>query len=176
MAKNVIVKVKPAMAVMTPYALARMSRDMFGAGKHYKTDDKVPLIKYYLFCASIELGLKAAILATDCTSKRKKHLRSEIGHDLEKAVGECSKLYGLGFLKKSDLEVIRKINPYFKGKGLEYFTGEMMQAMGKGYKALPKVGELKATADKVQKFLKANKHFIDGKTSEKPNGGIINFV
>ena len=164
------------MAVLTPYALARMSRHMFGAGRDYETADKVPLVKFYLFCASIELGLKSAILATDCTKNRKDFLKSKIGHDLEKAIRECEKLYDLSFLERKDIEAIQAINPFFKGKGLEYFTLEMMSAALTGFKALPNLGDLQASAQKIQSFLEDNKHFIDGKTSERPKGGLINFV
>jgi len=176
MSKNVTVNVKPAMAVRTPDALARMSSHMFGAGRDYQTDDKMPLIKYYLFSASIELGLKSAILATDCTKDKKDFLRLKVSHDLKKALKEYGKLYDLSFLSDADIEAIEKINPFFKGKGLEYFTTEMMGAALTGFKTLPDIDALLDAAQKTQDFLEQNKHFICGQTSEKPSGGLINFV
>lgn len=176
MEKNVTVTLETGMVVLTPYAMARMSRHMFGAGRDYTTDERAPLIKYYLYCASIELCLKAAILAEDCTQKQKDFLRDKIGHNLEKAINKCSKSHDLSFLDKDDWNAIRQINPFFKGKGLEYFTVEMMGAALNGYKALPSIGELEIAAAKVQKFLEANKHFRDGKTSQPPSGGLLNFV
>lgn len=74
------------MTVLTPLALARMSQDMFGAGRGYKTDKEVPLIKYYLYCACIELGLKAAILATDYLYPPCKPSRSGFGQVREKGL------------------------------------------------------------------------------------------
>ena len=176
MPKNVTITVEPVMAVLTPHALARMSRHMFGAGRDYHPEDRVFLIKYYLFSASIELGLKSAILATDCTAEMKNFLKAKIGHDLQKAIVKCEKLYDESFFDSTDLEAIKKINPFFKGKGLEYFTAEMMGAALTGFKALPDVDQLQASAQKVQDFLLANKYFIDGKTSEAPKGGLFNFV
>lgn len=176
MAKQTTVTVKPALAVITPYALARMSRHMFGASVDYRTDDRVPLIKYYLFCASIELGLKSAILADDCTNDRKKFLRNKVGHNLIKVVTECEGIHKLDFLDEEDLKIIEKINPYFKGKGLEYFTIEMMEAALTGYTKLPAIDDLQRVAQKVQDFLEGNKYFIDGQTSDQPKGGLINFV
>ena len=175
--KTITVHVKPAIAAITPYAMARMSHHFFEAGRQYVPVGKeVPLVKYYLYCASIELAAKAAVLATDCTPEHKEQLRKQIGHDLVKALTKLTDHYDTNFLGEADHEVIAKVNPYFKGKGLEYFTLEMMGVALTGYKALPAIADLEAVAVKLQEFATSHQHFKHATTSHQPQGGVISFV
>lgn len=164
------------MAVMTPYAMAAMAHHFYEAGKYRDKEVKTILFPYYCFCASIELATKSAILALDCTSKEKIRLKQKIGHDLIKAIEECGTKYNLSFLSDEDKKLISSVNIFYKNKGLEYFTIEMLVACMKGYKELPSIDYLEVLCKKFQTFLHENSYFIDGKTSHVPTRGILTFI
>lgn len=146
--------------VITPFATARMSSQMFAAAKAVDTGSEFPRVKYYLYCAAIELALKAAILGRDC-SEQTKILVKGYSHDLERALDKCAAVYDLGFLTEDDKGVIRQINPYFRNKSLEYMTKDAMGAMLQAYKPFPELEYLEAAAKKLQDFLVSNEHFFD---------------
>jgi len=175
MPKTVTVQVKGTMAAMTPYAMSRMSGQMYQAALDYTGDEKIPFVKYYLHCASIELGLKASILAIDCTPEKKEFLKNRLGHNLEKAINQAGKKHDLSFLNKSDRATISKVNPFFKGKGLEYFTIEMLTEAVTGFKKLPSIGALEAVARKIQTFQDEHQRFINSRTTMEPTG-LISFI
>lgn len=163
------------MAVITPYALARFSHNFFKMTTEHITESDSFLPHLYLYCVSIELGLKAAILAEDCTEKSKGYIK-ELGHDLLKVRDRFEEIYGTDWLNTENITVLKQINPYFKSKGLEYFTIEVLGIALKGFKQLPKVEQLQACAEKINNFLEQNNYFINGKTSQSTKGGLINFV
>jgi len=172
--QNYVMRAEPAIAVITPHGMAKTAVDFFKMAEEYKSDATISLARYYLFCASIELGLKAAILATDCTTHKKKHIQ-KLGHDLLAVYNDFAENYA-AIWDSSDVVAVTAINPFFKKKGLEYFTIDVLSAALNGFKEVPKIDEVGLAARKVNGFLQANKQFIDGKTTEKPQGGWLSFV
>ena len=173
---NTTINITPAVAVITPYAHGLMADNSHKASVNFDSGSSTkPLLNYYLYCVAVELSFKAAILSKDCTDENKKVLKN-IGHNLLKALDKCEESFDLSFLDQSDREVIEKINPFFKNKALEYFTGEMMLSMLTGHKDLPKITDMKRVSEKINKFLNDNELFKDGSTSYEPVGGWIHFI
>ena len=169
----------PVIAVITPYALGVMADDSHKAAVGFNSDKKmIPRLNYYLYCVAIELTFKAAFLSKDCIKERKEFLRKKIGHDLIKAMEACKEDFDLSFLNSEDCELLVKINPFFKDKALEYFTGYMMGEMLMGHKNLPGLIDTENVSEKINIFLKDNNLFRNGETSYEPESaeGIIQFV
>ena len=175
MVSTQVIKVTPALAVMTPMALATFSHDMFNMCSGYASDTKAFISKPYLYCVSIELGLKAAILAVDCNDESKKLIKS-LGHNLISTYNCFKEHYETDLFDNSDITTIEMINPYFRKKGLEYFTPEVLMAMMRGFKDLPSLKLLHQAAAKVDAFTQKNDLFVEANSSVKPNRGIIAFV
>jgi hypothetical protein len=171
--KGTVVEIEPVAAVVTPYGMAKTSHDMFLMADAHPVEESVPLAQYYVFCASIEIGLKAAILGNDCTSGNKKAIKG-FRHDLCKVHEAFKKTYASPW-DEDDLKSISAINPYFSKKGLEYFTMDVIAALLKGFKEIPDINSIREAARKVNDFLKSKNFFIDATTSEKPTRGAIAF-
>lgn len=172
--KTHVISVEPVVAVMTPFMMARISEDLFKMAEQYERSDTVPLARYYVLCASIEIGLKSAILANDCNDAQKKAIKA-MGHDLLKVHKGFVEIYPEIF-DADDLEAVAKINPHFKGKGLEYFTSDLLFASLEAFKKLPPLEAIRTAAEKVNKNLSDNQHFIEAKSTQPPARGFISFV
>jgi hypothetical protein len=90
-------------------------------------------VPYYLYCRSLELGLKAFLLAKGGTLDE---LKSDLGHDLGKILREAR---GRGLEQTVPFaahweDELRKANAYYPSKGFEYF--EIKTAV-RGYPQLP---------------------------------------
>lgn len=171
--QTIIMNVEPGAGVITPYGMARTANDMFRMADAYPVNDIVSLAKYYVFCASIEIGMKAAILGVDCTSKNKELIKS-LGHDLCKVHDTFRKNYDSPW-GKDDLNAITAINPYFSKKGLEYCTTDVVVALLKGFSEVPDIQLIREAAYKVNAFLHSNELFLNATTSEVPSRGLITF-
>lgn len=123
-----ILKAEPAVAVLTPYALARSAHHMYEMARAYDGGGDASLIRLYACCVAIELGLKAAILGEDCTPAKKIELK-KIGHDLV----ELNVKFDMTFpnqtlFEAADVDALAAINSFFKQKGLEYFTLPVLES------------------------------------------------
>jgi hypothetical protein len=120
-------------------------------------DSFVPL--YFLVCQSIELSMKA-VLRGDGFSDR--DLR-KLGHDLEKCLRALEKPeVGLAVkFTEEDLHAIRKINPYYKEKDLQYVKS--------GAKSFPEINILIELAGRLftstREFCIKQRDVHTGKTS-----------
>lgn len=90
-------------------------------------------VPYYLYCHSLELGLKAFLLAKGVT---KHELKYRLGHDLRKIP---RKARGRGLEQTVPFSAhwrdeLRKANNYYASKGFEYFG---VNAAVRGYPQLP---------------------------------------
>lgn len=168
-------KAEPAVFAITCFASAKMSHHLFNMARTYGEDGDAWLARTYLYCASIELGLKASILGLDCTVAEKKRMKA-IGHDLIVLKDEFEKAHGIVIFDPEDVDAMNRINGYFMRKGIEYFDITVLTSAMQGFSDMPKVEELEAVALKVNAFLASNDFFINGKTSESPPGGIITLV
>lgn len=143
------------------FGMAKVSHNIFLSSEKHRAVD-VPLVNYLLYCLSIELGLKAAILRVDNSKKRKSDLKYKIGHDLQKLLNDFEKCsLGEGVLNRADRTALEAINPYYKKKGLEFISGELQVALLKGMSDFPALSALRLTALKVDELLEANKFFIN---------------
>ncbi len=172
--KKYIFHVEPAIAAITPYGMATISEDLFKMASYFENDNKISLAQYYIYCASMEIGLKAAILARDCTKESKETIKN-FGHNLHTVKNKFEDLYD-PIWDKDDIKAIEKINPFFKDKDLEYFKINVMGEMLKGLKQFPSLDSIENAARKVNQFVNQEKFFINAKTSQKPGKGFINFV
>ena len=175
MADAHVIRIEPAMAVMTPLALASFSHHIFNMCSDYGTENKGFLAQSYLFCVSIELGLKAAIVAIDCNDESKKLIKS-LGHDLI-AVHDCfKKHYQKQIFDQSDFDVLESVNAHYHRKGMEYFSPQVMLSMMRAYKDFSSLEELHQTAAKLNGFLNENELFVEANTTTKAKRGIITFI
>lgn len=161
MSKHITLKADTLKINFTPYALAKMSNGLFRAVESYKEND-IPILKYFLYCASIELGLKSSILSVDNSKAAKDEIKNKVGHDLIKA----NNLFlirnpNVIILNKNDLVNLAKINPFFKNKGLEYITVDVIVELMKGLSNFPDLKDIRNVAKKVNKYLQKNKLHIN---------------
>jgi hypothetical protein len=96
-------------------------------------------VPYYLYCRSLELVLKAFLLAKGVAKDDLK--RRNLGHDLRK---NLLKAKALGLEQTVPFaahweDEIRKANVYYARKGFEYFD---LVAAARGYSQLPALGVL----------------------------------
>lgn len=172
---NSTLKVQPIMGVITPYALAKFAHHMFCMARGYPVEGDAFLSRQYLYCVAVELGLKGAILGNDCTNDKKKSLQN-MGHDLVKLDKHFEKIFGESLFDQEDKDAITMINPYFKGKGIEYFTPDVLESTLGGRSGMPSLANMERVAAKVEDYLAARNYIIDGRSSETPQGGIIDFI
>jgi hypothetical protein len=145
---------------MTPYVLAHLSRDFHLASESYSPTDIFPIVNFYLYCASIELGLKAAILSFGNTDTAKAK-NKQIGHDLIAAHAEYESKAGKPLFDTAELAEIAKVNPLFKAKALEYFLPDMMVSMLRAFTNFPTLADIRNASLKVRSLLAANGEFIN---------------
>ncbi|MEA3054225.1 MAG: hypothetical protein QOG72_3128 [Sphingomonadales bacterium] len=171
-----ILRAEPVIAVLTPYVLARSAHDAYCMTRDYVGDKSGWLMRLYMFCVTIELGMKGAILAENCTAAVKAELKSrKIGHDLSKLHDKFLEIFPPIF-NQVQVEAIERINAYFRDKGLEYFTPTVMEQTLNGGRDIPSVDVMEEIAGKLDAFLKSHAYFIEGRTTDAPGVGIIQFV
>ena len=108
-------------------------------------------VPYYLCCHSIELSLKAFLLASSDTTniehldELKKELKHGLGHDLEAAFrrAESQGIRNVVQLPNDVGSLLRTATEYYKTKGFEYFS--VVDAVS-GYRDLPSLDELRELA------------------------------
>ncbi|MBT2133941.1 hypothetical protein KK137_06305 [Croceibacterium sp. LX-88] len=155
--------------------MAKISNDLFSMAASYDCDGAF-LARMYVLCASIEIGLKAAILADDCTPERKAELPT-LAHDLCKVVGRFEEIYGERMFDTQDNAHLAAATVHFKAKGLEYFTLPVLGSSLQGYSDLPELDAMQAIASKVSAFIRESEFFVNALSSHKPEGdGIIHFI
>ena len=124
-------------------------------------DSFVPL--YFLVCQSIELSMKAVLRGCGFTDRGLRKL----GHDLEKCLSALKDpKVGLAVVftevfTERDSHALRKINPYYKEKDLQYIKS--------GAKSFPGIDVLIELADRLisstRKFCIKQREFHSGKPS-----------
>lgn len=149
----------------THYFMAKLSEDFLLTSRSYNPRH-VPLANYYLKCLSVELGLKASIIAFSDPKKRKdlilelSYKNKGYGHNLKSLITRYEKDCDEAIFSKKDKQEIEKINIYYNKKDLEYFTLAIIKLSMNAYDKLPRIDTLDKVAEKVNKFLRRNKYFI----------------
>jgi len=146
---------------LTPYVTALMSRDLHSASNALIVDDRHPVANFLLYAMSVELGLKAAVLNFDNSAAMKKRLKDEVGHDLICAYNIFFGVTNDKLFDAQDIQAFEKLNPYYKGKGLEYFTPDMLVAALQAFSGFPPLGTIKAASQKVDAYLTERSHFLE---------------
>lgn len=111
-------------------------------------------------CASIELGFKSAIMSTNNSATTKALLKKWVGHDLERAHSEFIARFPEQ-LTPAEVDAIKIISPYFKSKGLEYITLDVIEQLMNGLSGLPDYELVRSASTKLNSFLAAKSFFVD---------------
>jgi HEPN domain-containing protein len=123
MGKIRVVKNYSAFRCMMPVIFHSYANDFLKAAKGLKVTGSTHVL-CFLYCKSIELALKAFLLAKDMPPDMLKDKgKKGIGHDLEIALGEAESrgLVGIVEIPYKYREELRKANYYYVVKGYEYF-------------------------------------------------------
>jgi len=145
---------------LTPHVLSRISETFYKSAKNYDLRD-TPLVNLFLYGASIEIGLKSAILSKDNSMAKKCLVRYKIRHDLNMAVKEFNRDFNnKKIITTADLVHIQKLNKYYKNKGLEYCTGDVIYSLSSGGSGFPKISEIEKITEKIIRFIKRNDYWI----------------
>jgi HEPN domain-containing protein len=117
---------------------------------------------YFAICQSIELSTKAFLRGSGSSEPSLRKL----GHDLIKDIADAQKI-GLEDhcqLSGQDAFIVEKINPYYRGKDLQYSRT--------GYKSYPRIDLLIEFGERLwastRQFCVDNREFHEGKDSEVP--------
>lgn len=139
----------------TPFALRKISEGFYKAAENYDSERDTFLVNLFLYGASIEIGLKSAILNKDNSDTKKRMVRYRIGHDLKKCIREFNKLYeNQNIITNDDMIFISKLNKYYKNKGLEYCTGDIIFALANGGKDFPELSKIEEINTKIIDFMR----------------------
>jgi len=133
---DVVIKVPPIVLHISPLGFHRYAVEFLRAAQGSKINDGFSPVPYYLICRSIELAMKAFLLAKGVPKKRLKE--RNLGHDLEKVL---EKAISMGLdevvsISPQHKEELKKANNYYASKGFEYF--EVIKAV-MGYRNLPDI-------------------------------------
>ena len=145
MPKNIVIHVGPIKLNLTPYGFHKYATDYLNSAENITKIHGYNPVPYFLTCRSIELGLKAYLLAK---GKKLNYVKNTVSHDLEK---------GLNFARSESLDEIVETtdieknqiliaNNYYKSKSFEYF---FVYRHVTGLKDLPDLVMLKKYATKL---------------------------
>ena len=130
---------------ISPFGFHRYASEFakYAREAHVEAKGKFSPIPYYLYCHSLELVLKAFLLAKGVAKADLK--KRSLGHDLSKIL---LKAKALGLEETVPLAAhwepeIRKANAYYNDKGFEYFS--VVDAV-RGYPDLPALDVLNEIA------------------------------
>ena len=106
-------------------------------------------VPYFLYCKSIELGLKAYLLAK---GKNLKYVKDSVGHDLTLGLknARLNNLDNIVETTEIEKEEIEVANKYYKTKSFDYFVSNHIT----GLKGLPKLNILKEYSHKLLNLIK----------------------
>jgi hypothetical protein len=144
--------------------MATLAHDIFCATKSPDTGARHDWHKYFLYCVTIELGLKAALLNNNNTAERKKGNKNKIGHNIKLLRNEAAALLPADFFNSADEAAIDQISEFFSDKGLEYVTVEFLVAVVSRGKGIPPIDDLEAAAGKVAEYMEESRFFRSSDT------------
>lgn len=153
-------KVEAAHFNLSSYGWAKFSQHAQAMAAGYPDGDATRGPKLYFYSLAIELGLKAAIFAKNPLPATKAELK-KLGHNLIELLDRFEEDWGVPLLSAEERDHVNRVNNYFKHKGLEYFTGEMLEAILQGWRDLPDPQELQGVAATINAFLASHDYFID---------------
>lgn len=145
MTMNNLIKIEPLKFNITPFGFHKYASDYLDTADNWSSESKYSPVPYFLYCRSIELGLKAFLLAK---GKNLEYVKYKIGHSLTKALENARQNALDDIIETSDIEKveIEIADKYYKDKGFEYFS---VSNHVTGLKELPKLDILKEYSQKL---------------------------
>ena len=149
---EIVVKVGTATVRMGPVGFALYAEEFYIAGSSIPAHSKgkgnttFSPVPYYLMCRSLELILKAYLLAEHWPIEK---LKNQYGHNLDKlwsAAISCGLSNILGTYSPNFEEDLTNANLYYKGKAFEYFD---FSRWAHGYENLPPLGRFKNETQRI---------------------------
>lgn len=130
------IQAEPAVFNTGPLGFHRYAGNYLDAARLIEIGDSYSPVPYYLYCRSLELGLKAYLLASEIPEKE---LRRRVGHDLKKALREACKLGLANHVEFSREQILNFLiaNKHYKGKGFEYYQLKTLLDRLRGEHKLP---------------------------------------
>lgn len=118
---NITIKVEPGHVFMSPLAFIIYSKDFYNAYTSFSPENAFSPAAYYLICRSLELSMKAYLLASGVSRDQLKI--KGLGHDLDKILLKSKDLGLSSIVSITDEEYnnIIKANRWYVRKGFEYF-------------------------------------------------------
>ena len=141
----IIITPDPVKIRLSPLGFQTWAKQFLKAAQAIEDTDEFFPVRYFLTCRTIELALKAYLLARGCS---RKELKDKIRHDLcralKKAQGES--LAEVVELSDAEREAVNKANVPYNSKRFEYF--EVVDAM-RGFPDRPDAALLLGVAEKL---------------------------
>lgn len=150
MKRNIVIKTRLIKFNITPFGFHEYASDYLDTADKWTSESKYSPVPYFLYCRTIELGLKAFLLAK---GKNLKYVKDSVGHDLTLGL-KNARLNNLDdIVETTDIEKeqIEVANKYYKTKGFEYF---FVSNHITGLKGLPKLDTLKEYSHKLLNKIK----------------------
>ncbi|MBL8207946.1 MAG: hypothetical protein JNM09_27175 [Blastocatellia bacterium] len=144
---NYRLKCETAKINASPRAFLVYAADFLNAHKSYKSAKPFSPASYYLVCRSLELSLKAYLLANGVTRQEIKNQKM-LGHDLQKLLQKAVtlKINSISSISPTQEQEIQKANGWYARKGFEYFE---LQNLVDGNETLPDMSVLIEIADQL---------------------------
>ena len=147
MKKKYALNAEVAIIRISPFGFHKYAEDYYLAAKRWRNSEKYSPVPYFLYCRSIELELKAFLLAK---GENVSWIKEKLGHNLVRALIKA-KQYSLDDFVKTSLVEENQIdiaNGYYNSKGFEYF---FVPNHAEGLKKLPKLDVLQNYSEKLLK-------------------------
>ncbi|MBZ5536976.1 MAG: hypothetical protein LAO31_13570 [Acidobacteriia bacterium] len=137
---------QPIYAYLTPLAFHNYSTQYLTVARAARGESGFSPVPYYLYCRSLELSMKAYLLAKGVEKTELK--KRSLGHDLNQILGKGETL-GLGTLVKltdEERREVSKANVYYVHKEFEY--ANVLKTV-QSYPGLPDLGILDVLANRL---------------------------
>ena len=116
----ILITPEPVTIRLSPLGFQGWAAQFLQAARAVEEAGSFSPVKYFLVCRSIELALKAYLLARGHAPKS---LKKEIGHDLSRALvsAQDASLDGVVALTDAEIRVVKQANDHYRSKRFEYF-------------------------------------------------------
>jgi hypothetical protein len=150
MKRNFVIQIEPIKLNITPFGFHKYALDYLEIADKWTSKSGYSPVPYFLYCRSIELGLKAYLLAI---GKNLKYVKGSVGHDLTLGLknSRLNKLDEIVETTHIEQKEIELANKYYKTKGFEYF---FVLNHITGLTELPKLNILKEYSYKLLRKIK----------------------
>lgn len=140
-----VLESRAAVINVSPYGYIRYAKEFLQAAQTIPRQEGFSPVPYYLLCRTLELGLKAFILAKGGNVEG---VKNELWHDLVKALAKAKTLglHAIVSISPDEECELSKANDYYKGKGFEYFQ---IGPAVTGYPQLPNLSALENVASRL---------------------------